>query len=181
DGNPHAGNDALFAGPTTDDGFVDQTIPTVDGQGYDVTFWLANSDSSFTNRFGASFGSVTLVPEAAQSFFGYTQFTFTNVVPGANADLHFIFYNVPSFFYLDDVCVSLSGGGGTPSPTPTGSPTCTSGGSGPLWYNGDFNGVNGLANEDNTSLGSGEYARVYDDFNVTGGGWTVTSVFSDKM
>src|SRR5205814_9755995 len=49
------------------------------------------------------------------------------------------------------------------------------------WYNGDFNGVNGLANEDNTSLGSGEYARVYDDFNVTGGGWTVTSVFSDNL
>src|SRR4029077_11615143 len=34
-----------------------------------------------------------------------------------------------------------------------------------LWYNGDFNGVNGLANEDNTSLGSGEFASVYDDFN----------------
>src|SRR5205814_946458 len=49
------------------------------------------------------------------------------------------------------------------------------------WYNGDFNGVNGLANEDNTSLGSGEYASVYDDFNVTGSGWTLTSVFSDNL
>ena len=50
-----------------------------------------------------------------------------------------------------------------------------------LWYNGDFDGVNGLANELNTSLGDGQFASVYDDFNVTGGGWTLTSVFSDNL
>src|SRR5262249_13614360 len=78
-----------------------------------------------------------------------------------------------------------SGGGGCPSPTPTATPTCTPGNpngpSGPLWYNGDFNGVNGLANELNTSLGDGQFASVYDDFNVTGGGWHITSVFSDNL
>ena len=123
---PHSGNFALFSGPSTSDGFIDQTLPTVAGQAYDVTFWLQNVDTSGNNRFGASFGSVTLVPEAVQSTFGYTLFTFTNVVPGANADLHFIFYNPPSYFYLDDVCVTPSGGGTptpTPTPTPTGSPT----------------------------------------------------------
>src|SRR5206468_1838957 len=66
----------------------------------------------------------------------------------------------------------------TPTPTPTGTPTCTPG---PLWYNGDFNGVNGLANEDNTSLGSGQFASVYDDFNVPSPGWSVTAVFSDNL
>src|SRR5437773_3339987 len=50
----------------------------------------------------------------------------------------------------------------TPTPTATGTPTCTPG---PLWYNGDFNGVYALANEENTSIG--EYGRVYDDFVVT--------------
>ena len=50
-----------------------------------------------------------------------------------------------------------------------------------LWYNGDFNDVNWLANEDNTSLGEGEFASVYDDFNVPSGGWTLTSVFSDNF
>jgi hypothetical protein len=106
DGNPHTGNDALFSGPTSSDGFIDQTLPTLGGgQAYNVSFWLNNADSSGNNRFGASLGSVTLVPEASMGFFGYTQFSFTNVVPGANADLHFIFYNPPSFFYLDDVSV----------------------------------------------------------------------------
>jgi hypothetical protein len=65
----------------------------------------------------------------------------------------------------------------TPTPTPTGSPT-----GGILWYNGDFNGVNALANEQNTSIGSGEFASVYDDFIVsTSGGWDVTAVFSDNL
>src|SRR5207247_1365090 len=88
---PHSGSFALFAGPTTDDGFIDQVLPTVAGTAYDVSFWLDNEDTSSTNRFGASFGGVTLVPEATQAAFGYTQFTFTNVIPGANADLQFIF------------------------------------------------------------------------------------------
>ena len=122
---PHSGNFALYAGPTSSDGFVDQVLPTTAGQAYDVTFWLDNEDSSNTNRFGASFGSVTLVAEATQAGFPYTQYTFTNVVPGANATLHFIFYNPPSYFYLDDVCVSSSGAGGTPSPTPTATVTPT--------------------------------------------------------
>src|SRR5262249_31224588 len=120
--NPHTGSFSLQSGPTASDGFIDQTIPTVAGQGYDVTFWLENDDTSGNNRFCASFGSVTLVPEATQSAFGYTQYTFTNVVPGANADLHFIFFNPPTYFYLDDVCVTTSGGG---SPTPTATPSCT--------------------------------------------------------
>jgi N-acetylneuraminic acid mutarotase len=126
--NPHSGSFSLQTGPTTSDGFIDQTIPTVAGQAYDVSFWLENDDTTGANSFGASFGSVTLVPEAVQSAFGYTLFTFNGVVPGANADLHFIFMNVPSYFYLDDVCVSPSGGA---SPTPTASPSCS-----PIVFNG---------------------------------------------
>jgi hypothetical protein len=48
---------------------------------------------------------------------------------------------------------------------------------GSLWYNGDFNNVNGLPNERNTLVAQ---AAVYDDFNVTAPlGWNVTAVFSD--
>src|ERR1700736_525010 len=49
---------------------------------------------------------------------------------------------------------------------------------GSLWYNGDFNGVNGLANERNTGV---TQAAVYDDFNVTTPAWNVTAVFSDNL
>ena len=50
-----------------------------------------------------------------------------------------------------------------------------------LWYNGDLNNINGLANEQDTSLGAGQFASVYDNFNVTGTGWNVTEVFSDNL
>jgi PEP-CTERM motif len=45
------------------------------------------------------------------------------------------------------------------------------------WYNGDFNGVNGLANERNTIVSQ---AAVYEDFNVTSN-ITVTGLFSDNL
>ena len=48
-----------------------------------------------------------------------------------------------------------------------------------LWYNGDFNGVNGLANERNTVVSQ---AAVYENFIVpTGQMWNITSVFSDNL
>jgi hypothetical protein len=50
---------------------------------------------------------------------------------------------------------------------------------GSLWYNGDYNYVNALANERNTGVSQ---AAVYDDFNVTSPlGWHVTAVFSDNL
>jgi hypothetical protein len=50
---------------------------------------------------------------------------------------------------------------------------------GSLWYNGDFNGVNGLANERNTGVSQ---AAVYDDFNVPAGQmWNLVAVFSDNL
>ena len=50
--------------------------------------------------------------------------------------------------------------------------------SGILWYNGDFNNINGLANEVNTLVAD---AHVYDNFIVPAGGFDITSVFSDDL
>ena len=47
-----------------------------------------------------------------------------------------------------------------------------------LWYNGDFNGINGLANEQNTLVGQ---SSIYDNFIVPSPGWHVTGVFSDNL
>ena len=47
-----------------------------------------------------------------------------------------------------------------------------------LWYNGDFDGVSGLANENNTQVSQ---AAVYDDFIVSGSPWTITTVWSNDL
>jgi hypothetical protein len=47
-----------------------------------------------------------------------------------------------------------------------------------LWYNGDFSGIGNLDNGINTVIGN---SLVYDDFMVTGGGWVVTSVWSNNL
>ncbi|HEY3745015.1 MAG TPA: dockerin type I domain-containing protein [Gemmatimonadaceae bacterium] len=66
----------------------------------------------------------------------------------------------------------------TPSSTPTPTPTATPAGA--LWYNGDFDGTDGLANEQDTFAPG--YAHVYDDFNVTDdAGWDVSSVYSNDL
>jgi hypothetical protein len=51
---------------------------------------------------------------------------------------------------------------------------------GSLWYGGDLNHINGLANENNDGLGSGNFAHVFGDFIVpTGQTWNVTGVYSN--
>ncbi|HEV3204497.1 MAG TPA: hypothetical protein VGY77_08945 [Gemmataceae bacterium] len=53
------------------------------------------------------------------------------------------------------------------------------GGSDTLWYNGDFDGRNALANEHDTLVPD---ARVYDDFNVTDDpGWDLTHLWSNNV
>lgn len=47
-----------------------------------------------------------------------------------------------------------------------------------VWYNGDFDGVNGLANEVNTVVSQ---SYVYDNFIVPSGGWTLTDAFSNNL
>jgi len=48
-----------------------------------------------------------------------------------------------------------------------------------LWYNGDFDGRDGLSNEENTIVSQGS---TYDNFIIPAGQlWIITSVFSDNL
>ena len=52
-----------------------------------------------------------------------------------------------------------------------------------LWYNGDFDGRNGGANQREGQFGAGEFSRLYDNFTgpPSGQTWTVTGVFSNNI
>lgn len=47
-----------------------------------------------------------------------------------------------------------------------------------LWYNGDFDNINGLSNEQNTSISQ---ANVYDDFIIAGTTWDIHTVWSNNL
>src|SRR5205085_6663255 len=134
------------------------------------TYWL--NVTPIGDLTGRSFDSTTSGANCVGTPCGNDMNAFFNSNFGGGAN----FTSVASDFSMG--IEGTFSGGGTPTPTPTVTPTCTPGA---LWYNGDFNGVNGLANEENTSLGSGEFASVYDDFIVPSPGWSVTSVFSDNL
>ncbi|MEO8439253.1 MAG: hypothetical protein ABI540_03420 [Spartobacteria bacterium] len=175
DGNP---NDAVLL--TTASGVVAN-------QGTD-TFITTNINATITtSKFFVGF----LITHSAGQFpaaFDETAPTFSNrsyVAGGASGDINNLNNNelpvaaIESFGLIGNWLIRAHSPG-DPSPTPTPSPTATPAGA--LWYNGDFNGVNGLANERDTSLGSGQYASVYDDFNVNDAeGWDVHSVFSNNL
>src|SRR5665213_95096 len=109
--NPHTGIYTAQLGPSSSDGFLDQTIPTTIGQNYTVDFWLSNGFSG-TNDFSASFGGVTVLSLTNASAFGYTEYTMNVAATSSSSDMHFAFYNC--LLYTSDaaddlLCVDLGG------------------------------------------------------------------------
>jgi hypothetical protein len=125
----------------------------------DLTGRFFNSNTSGANCVGTPCGN-------NQNAFFNSNFFGANFTSTANE-------GQPSDFSMG--VIGSGSGGGTPTPTPTATPTCTPG---PLWYNGDFNNVNALPNEQNTFV---EQSSIYDNFIVPSPGWHVTSVFSDNL
>jgi hypothetical protein len=117
--NPHSGRYALEAGPIWLGG-IDQTVPTVPGAFYNVTFWLANDWMGGKNPhdlfdFGWDGSSVRLATDAGS--FPYTQVTFSDqYAAGSATDLYFGFENLWGYFYIDDVSVSFSYAPAVPLP-----------------------------------------------------------------
>jgi hypothetical protein len=110
-GAPHDGSYAAFFGnPGTST--IKQTIATVAGSYYKVSFWLQlESDvtgvaapNAFSYDFGSYTGQGSLVNAAA---FGYTEFDAIFTASGPTTDLAFHFSDAPAFWDLDSVSVTL--------------------------------------------------------------------------
>jgi hypothetical protein len=125
--SPHTGSfAAFFAGtdPNAQDR-ISQTIATIPGDRYQVSFFLQGETSAETpdNAFVAQFGGVSLLSLANDAGFGYRQFSQTITATSAQSVLSFTGYNAPSAYDLDDVSV-LALGPEVTQPTPT-TPTPT--------------------------------------------------------
>jgi hypothetical protein len=101
--DPHSGIYAAWLGPVGSNGFLSQTLTTVPGHTYNIS-WFLQSDGEVPNFFSVSWGGA-----ASFSFmnfpvaFGYQQFVFSGLATGPSTVLRFGFRNDPGFFQLDDV------------------------------------------------------------------------------
>jgi hypothetical protein len=108
----HSGTHYAFLGATPNTGSLSQSLATMAGQSYTLSFWLANDATPGlgpTTAFAAFFNGVSVFALPGNSpVFGYTQFTISGLVAtGAATTLEFRYRHDNDFFRLDDVSVSV--------------------------------------------------------------------------
>ena len=109
-GGAFGGTYQAYMGPIATSGSLTQTLTTVAGARYDLTYQLRASGLT-PNRFevywnGGAVASLTLNNSAN---FGWTGFSALNLVAtGPTTTLSYVFRHDPGFFYLDDVTVTTA-------------------------------------------------------------------------
>jgi hypothetical protein len=99
-----SGNFGAFLGPIGSDGFLSQTLATVAGKPYIVSFSL-RSDGGLPNDFNASWAGQTFFSQVNMPLGDWMPLSFTEISTGSSTVLQFGFRNDPSFLGLDDVSV----------------------------------------------------------------------------
>jgi hypothetical protein len=117
----HSGSFGARIGPVRDLGFLSQTLATVPGQLYTLSFWMRSAGRP--NQFllywdGAPISTCVGFPEtpspglsaaSAASAASFDQFEFEGLVAsGDRTVLTFGFFNRPDYFFLDDVVLIAS-------------------------------------------------------------------------
>ena len=105
-----------FFGPIGSTGGIFQTLSTVAGVTYDVSFWVdpdgrTPSSISFNWDGGVDELSLSNVPAGP-----YAQYTFALTATSAATDLRFRFQNDPGFTFMDDVSVVARAANSVPEP-----------------------------------------------------------------
>jgi hypothetical protein len=121
---------AAFLGESGALAYLSQTLTTVSGQPYLLSFWLVNPgkaaainrESLTPNEFTASWNGNTLFNQTDMGVFSYTNLQFIVWATGASTTLEFGARNDNDYFGLDDVSV-------TPIPSPVFQSAAMAGGS----------------------------------------------------
>jgi len=107
----HAGQYGAYFGPVGGILELTQTVSTVPGTHYTVSFWLAHSPETpfpYLNSFAASFGGTSLISETNFPERSYSEYFFSGFATSPSTNLAFAFRDDASFFSLDDVAVTSS-------------------------------------------------------------------------
>jgi hypothetical protein len=107
---------ASFAATRHIDDIIYQQLPTVPGSAYEIHFWLSNinpDSNGQDNHFVASWDGAPIFSLTNAPFFGYTEYSFTEIASTSLTELRFAGANNPAATNLDDVSVALV----TPEPS----------------------------------------------------------------
>jgi len=110
----YSGNYAARLGPVGSLGYLSQTVPTISGEGYVLSFWLENPDGGVTNEFSVAWNGNILYDQVNLPAFGWTNMQFNVTATGSTGTVQFGVRNDPHFFGLDDVVLT---GSAPPSPS----------------------------------------------------------------
>jgi hypothetical protein len=103
---PHSGRFQAVFGPVDGLGFITQTVPTIPGANYTLSFWLAHPYDHVGAEWLVRAGGTTLSDVHDAEDFDYTQFTFTFTAASNFTPVQFGFLERPGFFFLDDISVT---------------------------------------------------------------------------
>jgi len=107
--NPESGAFAAFFGPVGDTGGISQTITTVPGVGYHITFWLESegdvNGNPAPNFFEFDWGGVPELILTDAPANPYTLYTFVLPATSTSTTLTFTFRNDPAFWDFDTASV----------------------------------------------------------------------------
>jgi hypothetical protein len=111
----HTGNFGLFAGPVGTKGYLQQTLHTVAGSKYNLSFWMDAEQGESLQAASASGGNPIdfevfwngkEIFDTSDVSSSYTKFTFTNLLATTSrTSLKFGFRDDSGQFHLDDVFV----------------------------------------------------------------------------
>ncbi len=108
----HSGSFGAFFGPVTSLGYISQDLTTVAGATYTLSFFI-REEGTPPNQFIATFGGAT-VYSLTDINPGFGTFSFNVVATSALTTLQFGFFNLNSFWDLDDVSVEFLSGPSVP-------------------------------------------------------------------
>jgi hypothetical protein len=102
----HSGDYGAYFGPYSSPGYLSQTLATVPGQTYRLSFWLENESGAGPNVFSVTWNGSTLFNQTNLPALAWSNYVYIVTATGSGTGLQFGFRNDPSLFGLDDVSVT---------------------------------------------------------------------------
>jgi hypothetical protein len=152
---------AATFGSLGSDGTLSQTLHTVAGQQYTLSFWLQNEGGG-PNDFAVDWNGAPVMALSNASAQGYTQYTYTVTATGSTTTLEFDARQDPAQWDLDNISVTALGSSNTLTLSETNGITITSGANGSSAMT-----ISGTAIDINAALQNAIYHTSSTD-NVTG-------------